>query len=599
MLSSVSTSSIQGTHQYRIEIPKMRHSSSFPADIYHLVFSFLPQEHLLRCRLVNKFVGAIATSWAFRRIRLGAINGPSAFLSIAESDHLRYFVKEVTIDLWTDSDFRNSGFRYFGNPRLQPHMPLLLALPYLRSFSSLKTLNIRFHSDDEDYLHDFTAGLRCYVLSTIFSCLAGTWSPEWQRKLGHDLDIDTQSSGYKSARGNGFEIEPLNMEVDTPIELTTLTISHLESLCDERLTSLPAFKQVIESPSLRELKLLVTIEPSNELVWSTTYQESTYQFLEALPRTWLVPCLAENLQVLSLYCTEYWGWDPKMDFRTVNPRLDSPSGFPNLKVLALGNYVFSHQWQIDWIASLGVNNGHGGLQELYLDDCPIMWFARIKGSPDTTETVCLTTDGQEVRFSNDGYPRREAMLSGPVNMHLDNTEIHFDLRWHHVLSQWRATMPGLKVFKMGHGAGWDHDSENALVKSYLDVWVPGPAPVPGVAPYEEIERYHRDRERGAQEFEGTVFLNYDSVSPPEDEDLIGADILRQGVGLYRRREHVMQYVYFDLAGGPTWIERDNRRRMIDDERIADYWEERRLDEEALDCLLDTVRANQMEDSCPY
>ncbi|KAI0602946.1 hypothetical protein F4775DRAFT_531263 [Biscogniauxia sp. FL1348] len=577
----------------------MASSSSFPADIYHLVFSFLPQEHLRQCRLVNKFVGAIATSWAFRHIRLGAINGPSTFLHIAENDHLRFLVKEVTINLWTDSDFRNSGFRYFGNPRLQPHMPLLLALPFLRSFSNLRTLNIRFHSEDEDYLHDYTAGLRCYVLSTIFSCLAGTWSPEWQRKLGHDLDIDIQSSEDKTVQGNEFNAASPTAETSTPIELRTLTISHLESLCDDRLTSLQAFKQVIGSVSLRELKLLVTIEPSNELAWSTTHQETTYQFLEALPRTWLAPSLAQNLQVLSLYCTEYWGWDPKMDFRTVNPRLDSASGFPNLKVLALGNYVFSHQWQIDWIASLGVNNGHGGLQELYLDDCPIMWFARIKGSPDTTDTICVTEDGQEIRFSNDGYPQREAMLSGPANMHLDNTEIHFDLRWRHVLSQWRDTMPGLRVFKMGHGAGWDHDSDNALVRSYLDVWVPGPAPVPGVATYEEIERYHRDREREAQEFEGMVFLNYDSAPPPEDRNLVGSDILRQGVGLHQKREHVMQYVYFDLAGGPTWIERDNRRRMIDDERIADYWEGRKLDEEALSSILDTVQANQMVDSCPF
>ena len=51
--------------------------------------------------------------------------------------------------------------------------------------------------------------------------------------------------------------------------------------------------------------------------------------------------------------------------RLVNPG----SGFPSLRVLALGNDVFSHDWQIDWVASLGSQNGRGGLEEIYLLSC--------------------------------------------------------------------------------------------------------------------------------------------------------------------------------------------------------------------------------------
>lgn len=46
------------------------------------------------------------------------------------------------------------------------------------------------------------------------------------------------------------------------------------------------------------------------------------------------------------------------------------SPLPNVRVLTLRNYGFSHDWQVEWIASLGSDNGRGGLEELYLDDCP-------------------------------------------------------------------------------------------------------------------------------------------------------------------------------------------------------------------------------------
>lgn len=42
-----------------------------------------------------------------------------------------------------------------------------------------------------------------------------------------------------------------------------------------------------------------------------------------------------------------------MDLQAVNPGNRRTSGvLPHLRVLALGHYVFSHEWQVNWIASI-------------------------------------------------------------------------------------------------------------------------------------------------------------------------------------------------------------------------------------------------------
>lgn len=44
-----------------------------------------------------------------------------------------------------------------------------------------------------------------------------------------------------------------------------------------------------------------------------------------------------------------------MDLRAVNPGSGRTSGgLLHLRVLALGHYVFSHEWQVDWIAPMSI-----------------------------------------------------------------------------------------------------------------------------------------------------------------------------------------------------------------------------------------------------
>lgn len=141
------------------------------------------------------------------------------------------------------------------------------------------------------------------------------------------------------------------------------------------------------------LKLLVATRKNKRRPSESIFLPEKYDFFENLPSTWLGPPIASNLRELSLYCPEYFGWAPKLDLRKITSGSAHASAFPNLRVLALGRYVFSHEWQVEWIASLGKENGRGGLEELYLDACPIMWRARtLKPLDNTTQML----DGLEL-----------------------------------------------------------------------------------------------------------------------------------------------------------------------------------------------------------
>jgi len=66
------------------------------------------------------------------------------------------------------------------------------------------------------------------------------------------------------------------------------------------------------------------------------------------------------------------GFFPKLDLRTIH--------FPQLRTLALGNYTFTHDWQLEWITSHALT-----LQNLYLDDCPILYQMILFLAPKDSE----------------------------------------------------------------------------------------------------------------------------------------------------------------------------------------------------------------------
>ena len=98
--------------------------------------------------------------------------------------------------------------------------------------------------------------------------------------------------------------------------------------------------------------------------YDTMYAD-TMGFFQQFSSTWLQP----GSQSLRRLCLGYsdprnlWGYYPKADFRGIH--------FPHLENLSLGNFLFSHNWQMEWLSS------HGNtLKHLYFDHCPILMFAR-------------------------------------------------------------------------------------------------------------------------------------------------------------------------------------------------------------------------------
>lgn len=90
-------------------------------------------------------------------------------------------------------------------------------------------------------------------------------------------------------------------------------------------------------------------------------------------------------------------------------------------MLALGRYVFLHDRQFDWVAWLAKD---GRLEELYLDDCPIVWHARVLGRrrKSTPESYRHKPDRGKAK------------------------ELYFPLRWRDAFAGSR-----MRVFAMGCG----------------------------------------------------------------------------------------------------------------------------------------------------
>ncbi|KAH8897539.1 hypothetical protein GQ53DRAFT_680174 [Thozetella sp. PMI_491] len=524
-----------------------------------MILSLVHQQTLLNCRLVNKPIGELATARAFCHVRLFSGEDGKRFVNIARSETLRACVREVTCDTYVGDDYQ-----YHCNENFTFPWKFLAALPFLRYFERLQILNLRFSEycamsgeDDGGTSIEEPPDLRYRILDTVFHCIEGSWSVESQHKVDEELGLpeldDSEESYERELEFFRDDYQGLAAPIHDPPSSLSMTVSNLADFDDPRLTKSEAFAQVMAT-QVSELKILFAFQQVDSAPENARYLEEKYELMEQLPDTWLMPQLAANLTVLSLYCRDYWGWTPRMDFRWVNPGTGPDAGFPNLRVLALGNYIFSHEWQIDWIASLGRQNGRGGLEELYLDDSPILYKANAV-----------------VRISDDMYQQRDWVASDAG----DNVKIRYPLRWHRILPRWRDEMKGLRIFRMGHGAWWDC----GLVDHALA---------------EDRELLSEDK-NGLFAYRDFGFMWYDRpTTNPESEDYWEQhERYRDGQGLCQERKYLCQYIEYDIGVGPSpWMERiDDFKLVGQTDSILDlgptetFFEE---DGEALASLIEVV-----------
>ncbi|KNG83197.1 F-box domain protein [Aspergillus nomiae NRRL 13137] len=120
----------------------------------------------------------------------------------------------------------------------------------------------------------------------------------------------------------------------------------------------------VQSTVLRvqSLRLNIVTERLVELVESPAdeiqYHEA-HEFFEEMSSNWLNPTMG-SLEHLTLHCDQKWSFFPKVYFHGIR--------FPRLKTLALGNFAFGLNSQVEWILSHALT-----LTELYLDDCIILY----------------------------------------------------------------------------------------------------------------------------------------------------------------------------------------------------------------------------------
>ncbi|EEU37493.1 uncharacterized protein NECHADRAFT_51304 [Fusarium vanettenii 77-13-4] len=400
--------------------PKICDWNDLPPEVWGEICQNLPKPRLLRLRLVCSKLSAIGLPWVYRSIRLEAC-GDSAerFTLIAKNSRLRSLVREVTVEAWGDH-----GDNRDPNGPWQISWGFVNALPYLHYFTNVTALHVRFHESlGGSYLapvaYDFehTGLFRFRVMETICHCVMGMWTPQIQVKI----DETGQFNQFFNDEHPLEYIDDQEIPLGHVMPLRELTISNLSPYKDLFAEESGVLKKMLSLPSLVDLKLLITSGGRPDRDRSRSLLET--RMLQTFPETWMFPTIAQNLQTLSLVYGEYWGLYPKIDFR----QLGEPP-LPRLKVLALRNYVLGQAWQVDWISSLGQENG--GLQELYLDKCPIIvksWRRQPFDDGDNDDSVTETFSGPDP-----GLGVRE-----------------YHLRWHNVLSQWAESMNGLREFCMG------------------------------------------------------------------------------------------------------------------------------------------------------
>ncbi|KAF4458062.1 hypothetical protein F53441_137 [Fusarium austroafricanum] len=409
-----------------------------PPEVWYRICSFLPKSSLASLRLVCSKLGSIALPECFKTIYIETYRESThrRLSEIAKSPKLRNYVRRITLDASNSPDFDINV-----ESSLNARENFLLTLPYLSFLRRLTSLCIRFRSqctmESPAPDSDLTWSYRYVVLDTIYHCVAGMWTMEKQAIIDANAGfahtgLGPDDDGWWPDR-NKFNpgLDDLNQQA---IPLRQLIVTNMADYHDPRLNASEAFKKVISMPSIRDLRLHVISQRDNQhptrADFSSPFSRAKYEFFAGLPISWLTPDITGNLRVLTLHCREFWGWCPKMDFCRFN--------FPHLKALSFDGYVFTHNWQIDWIGGVGQRNG--GLEELYLHDCPILYEATQMGPFDT---------------SNPGYPLTESVLSQNGNRYTQE----FPIRWHTVLSRWAKVLGKLKVFYMGRSTYQDRQRE--------------------------------------------------------------------------------------------------------------------------------------------
>ncbi|KAL4862215.1 hypothetical protein BDV12DRAFT_190563 [Aspergillus spectabilis] len=373
---------------------------SLPREILHCIFSYTDRQSRKELRLSSKLLSTTGQSWVFQSTKVSRERSScERFQNILDRPDLASAVTKVYLSTESgnyDPELEQmnleDGDEYLEADEADEDEDSALppwfwrVVNRLHQLPRLQSVVLIFHPDCDGGENDWgdvqqTTSFRDAVIQKTMSILASL--PRLPRELGiQDLqNINPSDSGV---------------------------VQDLEKVLG----------------GVQSLRLNVANELDEGNGENNVTRAAVHEFFPTLSSFWLKPALG-NLEHLTIYSSIYFGFYPKCDLSNVH--------LPHLKSLALGNYTFIHDSQLEWILSHGET-----LQELYLDDCPILHEVAVDS--ETKEQTALDPHTFKT------HPRLQ-----------HKTHAYYSTRWADYLQAFNERLPHLRHFRIGHNPHWWED----------------------------------------------------------------------------------------------------------------------------------------------
>ncbi|KAI8941995.1 hypothetical protein NX059_000105 [Plenodomus lindquistii] len=198
------------------------------------------------------------------------------------------------------------------------------------------------------------------------------------------------------------------------------TVANLQGHMDKKFITRKSFWKVIERT--KKLDLQITSEVVDPALEHSIDLPALHRGFGWGLRFHFLNPWEENLTHLSLSSAEcLWGTWPLVDLHEI-------ATFERLKSFSLGNFTFSHDWQVDWIVSHAPT-----LETLRLTVCPVI-------------TDMLMWKEQAKKTFPDLPPLADTSPDTTIDEKLYLKAI--DIRWLHIFDRFRAGLPHLRWFEL-------------------------------------------------------------------------------------------------------------------------------------------------------
>ncbi|KAL3480563.1 hypothetical protein BJX99DRAFT_220424 [Aspergillus californicus] len=390
---------------------------SLPGEIIHRVF-FYAEQSRKQLRLSSTLLAKAGRSWVFQSTTLSRTKSScERFQNILDRPDLARAVKKVYLDTTDPQDGNNSVTTSEGDEYLEADeadededsaLPprFWKAVNRLDQLPRLQSVVIRFHHECEG-------------------------DDDWGNA--------EQSSQFRAA----VLRKTLSVLASLPRPLHELGIQDLQNIMPDDEAFRANLNKVLGA--IKSLRLNIANQLNEGNGENNVEYDAVHKFFNNdLASFWLKPAMA-NVEHLTIYSSMYWGFFPKCDLRDVH--------FPRLKTLSLGNFAFIDDSQLQWILSHGET-----LEELYLDDCPILHEVAVDNAHRERGTLLDNTSFQaHPGFEHESEP-------STTQYHYCKLHASYSARWADYFRAFAEKLPRLRHIRVGSHPEWWCDETTPFEK---------------------------------------------------------------------------------------------------------------------------------------